>query len=65
MILEISRKYLKEFYNNNLEKIVKAKDGILWNEETIKKAFNFGNGTQKDFKRYQRDNSKYCIFVTV
>ena len=51
--------------NNNLEEIVKAKDGILWNEETIKKSFNFGNGTQKDFKRYQKDNSKYCIFVTV
>ncbi len=65
MILEISRKYLKDFYNNNLEEIIKEKDGILWNAERIQQAFNFGKGTQKDFKRYQQNNKKYCIFVEI
>lgn len=65
MILEISRKYLKEFYNNNLEEIVKAKDGILWDEKRIQLAFNFGKGTHKHFRQYQKNNQKYCIYVEV
>lgn len=28
----------------------------VWCNEKIKKAFSFGNGTEKDFKRYCKDN---------
>jgi hypothetical protein len=28
----------------------------VWCNEKIKLAFNFGNGTEKDFKRYCKDN---------
>ena len=65
MILEIGRKYLRDFYTNNLAQAVKEKDGIKWYDEKIKKAFNFGNGTRKHFEEYRRNNAKHCIFVEV
>lgn len=35
------------------------------NEKFIKNAFNFGNGTIKDFNRYVEDNKKYAEFIQV
>ena len=37
----------------------------IWNDERIKKAFNFGNGTIKDFNNYMNDNKKYCYFKQI
>lgn len=34
----------------------------VWCNEKIKKAFSFGNGTEKDFKRYCKDNK--CKIVS-
>lgn len=65
MILEIGRKYLRDFYNNNLAQAVKEKDGVMWDNETIKKAFKFGTGTRKDFEKYRKNNAKHCIFVEI
>ena len=65
MILEIGRKYLRDFYNNNLALTVKEKDGVKWDDETIKKSFKFGTGTRKDFEEYCKNNAKHCIFVEV
>lgn len=65
MILEIGRKYLRDFYNNNLAQAVKEKDGVKWDDETIKKAFKFGTGTRKDFEEYRKNNTKHCIFVKI
>lgn len=65
MILEIGRKYLRDFYNNNLAKAVKEKDGVKWDDEKIKKAFNFGNGTRKHFEEYRRNNAQFCIYVEI
>lgn len=65
MILEVCKKndpYLKEHYNNNPLNMVKAMDGILWDDARIKHAFNFGNGTKKDFLRYMKDNKCFCAF---
>ena len=36
-------------------------DFTIWNAERIKNAFNFGNGTMKDFYRYMRDNKNVCF----
>lgn len=65
MILEISKKYLREFYNGDLKAAILKKDGILWTNEKIKAAFNNGNGYIKDLKRYMNDNKIYCYFVEV
>ena len=65
MILEIGRKYLRDFYNNNLAQAVKEKDGVMWDNETIKKSFKFGTGTRKDFEEYRKNNAKHCIFVEI
>lgn len=65
MILEISKDYLQKFYNSNLKEAIAEKDGVLWTSERIKKAFNFGNGTEKDLKKYIKTNEKYCIFVKI
>lgn len=33
-------------------------DYTVWDDDRIRNAFNFGNGTHDDFKRYMRDNRK-------
>lgn len=39
---------------------IKAGYFRAWTAERIKKAFNFGNGTMKDFNEYTENNKKYC-----
>ncbi len=65
MILEIGKSYINKYYNGDLKKAVKNKEGNLWTDEKIKAAFNNGNGTKKDLKRYVNDNKNYCYFVEV
>lgn len=65
MTLEIGKKYLREVYNGNLDECIKKRDGVEWTEERIKRAFNYGNGTEFDLKRYIDDNSEYAYFVTI
>ena len=36
---------------------------LCWTPERIKSAFNSGNGTIKDLKRYQKNNTQYCTFI--
>ena len=36
----------------------------VWDNERIRNAFNFGNGTIKDFERYMKDN-KHVFFERV
>lgn len=43
-------------------KLYKTEDPPSWCNEKIKLAFSFGNGTEKDFKRYCKDNK--CIIVS-
>lgn len=35
----------------------------IWDSERVKNAFNFGNGTIEDLKRYANNNKKYCTIV--
>lgn len=36
----------------------------IWTKEKIKRAFNFGAGTEKDFAEFMHNNRKYCKFIT-
>lgn len=65
MILEIGKIYVRDFYNGNLEECIQKRDGIDWTQERIQAAFNGGNGTEKDLRRYINDNSKYSYFVII
>ena len=65
MILEIGKSYINKFYSGDLAAAIKEKDGILWTNEKIKAAFNFGNGTIKDLKNHINNNRKYAYFVEV
>lgn len=65
MIREISKNLLNRKCNGDIKKAVEAGYYTDWTTERIKGAFNFGNGTEKDLKRYMRDNSKYCVFLEV
>ena len=40
-ILELDRKEAREVYNNNYKKMIAQNDGVLYDDERIKKAFNF------------------------
>lgn len=62
LVLEISKKYCKTFYNNSVKEVIKQKDGVIFDDYTIKKGFNNGNGTVKDLKRYIKDNKQYCYY---
>ena len=64
-ILELSCKYAKEFYNNNYQKMIIKNDGELYDDNRIRKAFNFGFGTIEDFKRYMENNKQYCRFYDI
>lgn len=65
MVLEIGKKYINEFYGGDLTAAVKEKDGILWTNEKISGAFNFGAGTKKHFNNYMKNNKNFCYFVEV
>ena len=55
-ILELSKDYAKKFYNGDYKKMIDALDGVLYDDENIKQAFNFGNGSFKHFMRWMKDN---------
>ena len=61
MILEIYQKYIKKF--GSVNKAIEEGYFVEWNTERIIGAFNNGNGTKKDLKRYMNDNKKLCVFV--
>ena len=49
---------------NGKSKQCNLKNGLynVWDMERIKKAFNNGNGTLKDFKAYMENNKQYAYF---
>ena len=65
MIIEIDKGYLNEFYNGDIIKAYQQGDYLEWTLERIKRAFNFGNGTEKDLERYIRLNKQFAIFKEV
>ena len=65
MIIEIDKGYLNEFYNGDIIKAYQQGDCLEWTPERIKRAFNFGNGTEKDLERYIRLNKQFAVFKEV
>jgi hypothetical protein len=63
MIIEIYKPYIK--IDGSIEKVIENGFFIEWTPERIKNAFNFGNGTIKDFRRYMNDNKDRCLFLEV
>lgn len=59
LVYEIDTKTLRE-YKNNVSTIIAAGEYIPRDDEFIRRAFNNGNGTIKDFARYQNDNRVFC-----
>lgn len=59
LVYEIDTKTLRE-YKNNVSVIIAAGEYIPRNDEFIRRAFNNGNGTIKDFARYKNDNRVFC-----
>lgn len=60
MFIEISRKKAQELGGE--KNAIKKGFFTVWSEKRIKGAFNFGNGSKKDFSEYRANNKKYCIF---
>ena len=49
--------------NLKIEGSIKAGNYSYWNSEKIKAAFNFGQGTMTDFRRYIENNRQYLWMV--
>lgn len=62
LVIELSKNYCYNFYNNDFYAMVEALDGVIFDDVQIKKSFNFGNGSIKDFKEYINNNKSYCKY---
>ena len=61
LVYEISKKDVK--LCGGLKKAIAAGAYNIWTPERVKLAFNFGNGSEKDFNRYMQDNKQFCYFI--
>ena len=65
MWLEFSKGLLKNQCEGDYKTGIMEGFYTAWNDKRIKNAFNGGNGTIKDFKRYMNDNKNTCVFIQV
>lgn len=61
-ILELSKDYAKKFYNGDYKKMIDEMDGVLYDDENIKQAFNNGNGSFKHLMNYIKANHKQAKY---
>ena len=61
-ILELDKNFCRKYYNGNYKKMIEKLDGLIFDERTTRRAFSFGNGTEKDLMRYIKDNRQYCKY---
>lgn len=59
-ICMLDRKDCRKSYNGNFLKMIEADQYMEFDDERIRRAFNFGNGTEKDMERFMEDNK--CDF---
>ena len=50
---------------NSINEAIQDGGYSVWCNEKIKLAFRFGNGTEKDFKRYCKDNKCKIVSVSI
>ena len=61
MTIEIYRENIVKY--GSIENAIKEGFYTVWTQDKIRKAFNFGNGTQKDFERHKDNNKTLCVFM--
>ena len=61
-IIELSKKYCLEAYGGDYSEMIAQGDGLVYDNGLIKRAFNFGNGSFRDFMRYVANNRAYAKF---
>ena len=60
--IELSKKYCMNCYGGNYDEMIKNQDGIIFDDEMIRKAFKHGSGGSKDFKEYMQWNRPFCRY---
>lgn len=61
--IEISKRAAARF--GGVQQAIKAGFFIKWTPDRIKKAFNFGRGSEIDLQHHIENNKKYCYFLEV
>ena len=61
-IIELSKSYSEKFYNGDYKKMIDEMDGVLYDDENIKHAFNNGNGSFKHLMNYIKANRKQAKY---
>lgn len=65
MTIDIYKPELAAEYHGNVKAAIRAGAYSVWDAERIIGAFNFGHGTQADFKRHKKANSALHLFMEV
>lgn len=55
-IYMLDRKDCRKNYNGNFLKMIEAEQYVEFDDERIRRAFNFGHGIEKDMERFMEDN---------
>ena len=61
LLYEIYKPDLKK--HGSIKKVIAAGEYMERNDDFIKHAFNFGNGTKKDMNEYMKNNSVFCVWI--
>lgn len=60
ILYEIDKSDVRNF---GIKKSIEYGLYILRDDEFIKRAFNFGNGTKKHMNEYMKNNSCFCVWI--
>ena len=61
LVYEIPKRAVKNL--GSVEKAIKNGYFVSWDDNRIKNAFNDGNGTINDFRRYVINNKQFCHYI--
>jgi len=61
-ILELGKDYGKKFYNGDYKKMIDEMDGVLYDDENINQAFNYGYGTFNHLMNYIKNNRNFARY---
>lgn len=56
------KKYIETDKGLSLKQALESGKYNVWNNDRIKCAFNFGNGTMEHFMEYMQNNKQYARF---
>lgn len=61
-ILELSKSYVERAYNNDYVQAIRNVDGVLFDDNKIKKVFRHGFGIKSDLMNYIKNNRQFCKY---